>query len=163
MHYAAIDKTRADFGDPAAAQRKDTGSTLQVLHNEGINLRYMRSEIAPGIRRIRLMLEQNIRGEPALQVDTRYCPITVRAFQGGYRLEDVKESSRTSDMGLLPVKDGTYDHPMDDIRYGVVNLFGVDGRANGMHMYLKADGQGKVLGPNGFPASLEYNKGLDPA
>lgn len=162
LYFMGCSRERVDFGDPAASQKKDTGSTLTVLKSEGVNLRFLRADILPGVRRVRLLMEQVIRGEPSFQIDTRYCSILVRALQGGYRLEDARETSRTADMGLMPVKDGTYDHVADALRYGVTNLFGVDGRATGMNSYVRAgESAARVLGPDGLPASLEYDPRLD--
>lgn len=143
-----------DFGDPAAAQKKDTGSTLITLKEAGITLRYVRSLIEDGIKAARLLLELMIRGEPAWQVNARNCPWLHGALRGGYRLDDD---------GIKPVKDGTYDHPADGWRYGIVNLFGTHGGRTSH--YFKPVGNGaprsKILGPDGLPVSLEYDPALD--
>lgn len=103
-----------DFGDPAARQRKDTGSSLLLLSELGISLRYRVSRIDEGVRLIRQELGRNIEGEPALQFDEEGCPILISALSGGYRMDDA---------GKEPVKDGYYDHGADAFRYGMVNMF----------------------------------------
>lgn len=103
-----------DFGDPAARQRKDTGSTLQVLTELGIALRYRVSRIEEGLRLIRTELGRLIEGEPAILFDEEGCPILISAMSGGYRMDD---------KGKEPVKDGYYDHSADAFRYGIINLF----------------------------------------
>lgn len=105
-----------DFGDPAARQEKDTGSTLTELNKEGITLRFRILKIDPGLNMVRKKLETAIKGEAALVLDSGACPITISALEGGYRMDD---------RGIKPVKDGFYDHPMDALRYGVTNLGGV--------------------------------------
>jgi hypothetical protein len=148
------EKEWLDFGDPAASQKKDTGSTLVTLKEAGIALRYVKSFIDDGVKAGRLLLELMIRGEPAWQINARNCPWLSGALRGGYRLDDD---------GVKPVKDGTYDHPADAWRYGVVNLFGTHG-GNSTH-YFKPPGEGRrtgrILGPDGLPASLEYDPALD--
>lgn len=108
-----------DYGDPAVVQKKDTGSTLSLFHQEGINMMYLTGQsIDSGINLLRRRLGQLISGEPAMQFDRRRVPILIRAFQGGYHLDK---------MGQKPVKDGFYDHPMDAERYGCTNVFGAMG------------------------------------
>ncbi len=109
-----------DVGDPAAKQKKDTGSTLQVLASEGIELMYLDGmSIEEGLRRTRFLLEQLWSGEPALLISKAGAPLTVRMFQGGYYKH--KTTGK-------PVKDGFYDHIADTVRYGVTNLFDAEGR-----------------------------------
>jgi len=113
-----------DYGDPAARQKKDTGSTLAVLASKGINLRFkVGVTIEEGLQTMRVWLERLIDKEPALQYDEEGCPILVRALGGGYHY-DINDKSGTK----KPVKDGFYDHPVDADRYGITNLFGVTGR-----------------------------------
>lgn len=112
-----------DFGDPAAVQKKDTGSTLAILANLGIELMYMSSTIDEGIRRGRLLMERAPGGIPALLVSRQNAPVLIQALRGGYR---------RNEQGNRPVKDGVYDHPADAFRYGVMNLFTEDGSPQAM-------------------------------
>lgn len=102
-----------DFGDPAARQKKDTGSTLVELGKAGIALKWRITTIEAGLREIRVLLERLIVGEPILQFDRAGCPILISAMRGGYHLDDSGK----------PKKDGYYDHPADAFRYGIMNVF----------------------------------------
>jgi hypothetical protein len=104
-----------DYGDPAARQQKDTGSTLTELYKEKIQLRYKISTIDAGLRVVRMWLEKMIAGEPAIQFDSDGVPILISAIRGGYQMDK---------LGVKPVKDGYYDHPADAFRYGCDNLLG---------------------------------------
>lgn len=134
------------IGDPAAKQKKDTGSTLSVLGEEGVELMFLDGmSIEEGLRRVRYVLSDTAKGEPRLLISRRDCPLTVRMFQGGYYKH--KTTGR-------PVKDGFYDHLADDIRYGITNLFEADGRPSALPDpdYLGGAGSLKVE----VPDSLEY-------
>jgi hypothetical protein len=105
-----------DFGDPAVNQHKDTGNTLYELHKEGITMFYRTGQkIMDGVQLIQQRLELLIDGEPALQWDEQFCPVTIDAFKGGYVLDR---------LGEKPVKDGFYEHPADADRYGIINILG---------------------------------------
>lgn len=135
-------KSRGGFinwGDPAARQQKDTGSTQTVLQEKGWPLNWKIATIDDGLMVLRINFPKVVDGEPLLQIDTEGCPILVAALRGGYH-RDVKPPFK-------PVKDGFYDHPVDDYRYGVVGLYGlVD--------------QTRII--EGLPKTLEYNPMNDP-
>ena len=133
-----------DFGDPAAVQRKDTGSTLSILNEAGVNLIFITSTIEEGVRRIRFLLERIVKGVPAITISRKNCPLTARMLQGGYRIA----------LNGRPLKDGTYDHLADAFRYGVINLFTEQGRPNALPEFERAQ-----LGMTGtiIPDSIEYN------
>jgi len=101
-----------DFGDPAARQKKDTGSTLTVLGQHGIQLRYKITTIEEGLQSMRVNMDKLVDGEPLFQYDRLNVPIIINALRGGYHRDDHGK----------PVKDGYYDHPVDANRYGIVNL-----------------------------------------
>lgn len=135
------------IGDPAAKQKKDTGSTLQVLGEEGVELMFLEGmSIEEGLRRVRYVLGDMAKGEPRLLVSRRGCPLTIRMFQGGYYKHPTTGK---------PVKDGFYDHLADDIRYGITNLFEADGRPSALPDpdYL---GGYEATGGRGIPESIEY-------
>lgn len=141
-----------DFGDPAARQRKDTGSTLAILLNRGITLLHRTSRIEEGLTTIRMLLSQLIMGKPALLVDQDACPFFVRGMRGGYHMDK---------SGQKAVKDGFYDHLCDAFRYGIINLFAADGTP--MQSVVTANPKQRVtsLGYNNVPDSLEYDYNAD--
>ncbi len=131
---------RGDYinhGDPAARQKKDTGSTLVILGSKGWKLNYRITTIDDGLQVIRTRLRDTVDGEPLLQIDSEECPVLAGAMRGGYHRDDD---------GQKPVKDGYYDHAADGYRYGIVGLFGI------------VDNKKLTLG---LPKSLEYNKTTD--
>lgn len=103
-----------DYGDPAVAQTKDTGSMLALLNNAGVLMRYQRTPFDLSIQILRKKFESLVEGEPAILLDTQ-CRILGDGLAGGYHLKDD---------GVTPRKDGYYDHLVDALRYGVYNLFG---------------------------------------
>ncbi len=133
-----------DFGDPAAKQKKDTGSTLSILEGAGIRLVFLDGmTIEEGLRRIRFLLERIVKGVPGLQVSRRNAPLTLRMLQGGYRLAP----------NGRPLKDGFYDHLADAFRYGITNLFNEQGRPEALPEFEL--NTAKLMG-DGVPASIEY-------
>lgn len=109
-----------DYGDPAVAQHKDTGSMLALLNNAGILMRYQRTPFDLSIQVLRKRFESQIEGEQAILIDER-CRVLVDGLQGGYHLKDD---------GVTPRKDGFFDHLVDALRYGVYNLFGIQQSAS---------------------------------
>lgn len=105
-----------DYGDVSAKQHKDTGSTLYALAKEGIQLRMQRMGIEESLRRVRKLMETLIIGQPAFVVD-QSCQILIDGLSGGYALRDD---------GVTPIKDGLYDHLVDAMRYGIVNVLGLE-------------------------------------
>lgn len=141
------------FGDPAVRQKKDTGSTLALLMAEGIEMRFQLSTIEEGVRRGRLLMELLIQGQPALQIDRRYCPLLVRALAGGYHKDK---------HGEKPMKDGTYDHLADAFRYGIYNLYGQDAKLLNPHdVGAVLDTSPRAAMANSIPDNLEYDARLD--
>jgi hypothetical protein len=113
-----------DWGDPAANQHKDTGSTIAVLNANGITLHFIPNRpgiINDGIRTIRHLLSRQTGGVPVFRIDKR-CTIVIRMLEKGYRYPDEKErKGRRADE---PLKDGYFDHFADALRYGIHGLFG---------------------------------------
>ena len=105
-----------DYGDPAVAQKKDTGSMLKLLMDAGVTMRYQHTPFDLSVALLRKKFESLIDKGPAIRIDARRCPILVGALSGGYHFK--KD-------GITPFKDGYYDHLVDALRYGVFNLFGV--------------------------------------
>ena len=104
-----------DFCDPAGKFKSDKSqkTTIDILHTLDIWPRHKSSQVQDGINLIRTLLLEREDKTPGLLIDRR-CKITIDAFMGGYTRDEVTEE---------PVKDGFYEHPMDALRYGVINLF----------------------------------------
>lgn len=109
-----------DYGDPAVAQHKDTGSMLALLNNAGVLMRYQRTPFDISMNIIRKRFETLIEGEPAIVIDES-CRSLIDGLAGGYCLKED---------GVTPRKDGFFDHEVDALRYGIYNLFGVSVGAN---------------------------------
>jgi hypothetical protein len=122
-----------DYGDPAVAQHKDTGSMLALLNNAGILMRYQRTPFDLSVQLLRKRFESQIEGEQAVLIDSS-CRVLVDGLAGGYHLKED---------GVTPRKDGFFDHLCDALRYGVFNLFGV-ATSN--------------LRPDQMPSSLQYQR-----
>lgn len=103
-----------DYGDPAVAQHKDTGSMLNLLREKGINMLYRKVPFDVSLALLRQRFTTLIEGEPALQIHPD-CSVIIAALKGGYRLKED---------GVTPEKDGYYDHLIDALRYGVYNIYG---------------------------------------
>lgn len=104
-----------DYGDPAVAQHKDTGSMLKLLNDAGILMRYQRTPFDVSVQVLRKRFEMDIEGVPAILLDPSV-RILADGLGGGYHLKED---------GVTPRKDGFFDHEIDALRYGVWNLFGV--------------------------------------
>ncbi len=135
-----------DFGDPAAVQKKDTGSTLARLEEAGINLIFIKSTIEEGILRVRYLLERIVKGEPALSISRKNAPLTGRMLQGGYRIGPNGK----------PLKDGFYDHLADAFRYGIINLFTEQGRPNALPELDDGGFSAQKFLQSSTPDSIEY-------
>jgi hypothetical protein len=111
--------------DPAGHQRNDqTGlSTIALLRRHGYRVRSARSNIADGLELIRRRLEpigsSTGPATPSLIIHPR-CTHLIEAMTC-YHFHT--ERAQTEQ----PVKDG-YDHPVDALRYMLVNLHGPTGR-----------------------------------
>lgn len=122
-----------DYGDPAVAQHKDTGSMLALLNNAGILMRYQRTPFDLSVQLLRKRFESQIEGEQAVLIDSS-ARVLIDAMAGGYHLKED---------GVTPRKDGHFDHEVDALRYGLWNLFGI-ATSN--------------LRPDQMPSSLAYKR-----
>jgi hypothetical protein len=122
-----------DYGDPAVAQHKDTGSMLALLNNAGILMRYQRTPFDVSIQLLRKKFESQIEGEQAVLIDSS-CRVLVDGLAGGYHLKED---------GVTPRKDGFFDHLVDALRYGVFNIYGV---------------AVSTLRPDQMPTSLQFKR-----
>jgi hypothetical protein len=97
--------------DPAGAAKTDFGiSPVEHLQAEGFKLVYSASSVAAGIEVVRALL-LDATGKTRLFIDRR-CNQLVTAFHGYVWSSNAEE----------PDKDGIHDHPMDALRYLLVNL-----------------------------------------
>lgn len=133
-----------DFGDPAAKQKKDTGSTLAELWRAGIQLRFRASRIDEGVRLLRMRMEKFIQGKPAFMIDKDNCTVLLAALRGGYHMDE---------LGLKPEKDGYYDHSADALRYLAINVF--HGPGEGVPIASLTDSGSNI------PDSIEYDPSYD--
>lgn len=117
VHFPHVKDIRY-FGDPAGAQVTDKGDpTIKRLGDKGIPVRYMDSDILPGVECIRQLMQKMVDGRPKLVFHPR-CKIIGEAMRGGYYFRQKQDGSYAD----KPFKDGLYDHLMDALRYGIVNL-----------------------------------------
>lgn len=109
------EQVTATFCDPAGAGSNDiTGtSVVRELRTLGIATRYRRSSILEGIELIRRAIRSG-EGKSTLIISPR-CPRLIEALQC-YHYPDARAAA-----GELPFKDGVYDHPIDALRYFLVN------------------------------------------
>lgn len=144
-----------DFGDPAVDQHKDTGSTLQMLSELGVNVNYIRSDLDEGIRQTRLALERVTHGRMQIQI-SRDCPILIRALRGGYRMNE---------SGTKPLKDGYYDHLADAFRYGIINIYDYSGGIKALPQtsnFYNVAGLYSARGTDAQLDTVEYREEYDP-
>jgi hypothetical protein len=113
----------ATFCDPAGAGTNDvTGtSAARELGSLGINVRYRRSGITEGIELIRRAI-RNGAGQSRFIVSPR-CARLIEALTC-YHYPDSPVKNE------LPLKDGVYDHPIDALRYFLVNFEHTTGTVN---------------------------------
>ncbi|MDP8208709.1 MAG: hypothetical protein P9L92_18745 [Candidatus Electryonea clarkiae] len=103
VHWSAV--------DPAGAAKTDFGiSPVEYLINQHFKILWSSSSITAGIEVVRALLK-DATGKVRLQIDPS-CTSLIEAFQGYAWGEE----------GEVPIKDGVYDHPMDALRYLIVNL-----------------------------------------
>lgn len=105
----------ATFCDPAGAAKNDVTGTSPVsrLRSLGIAVRYRKSGILAGMELIRRAVRSGD-GQSRFIISPR-CGRLIEAM----RCYHYPDSSQTG--CELPVKDGTYDHPIDALRYFFIN------------------------------------------
>ena len=104
------------FCDPAGAGRNDVTGTSSVkeLRAMGIRLRYRRSSIIEGIELVRRALRTGD-GQSSMIISPR-CVRLIEALRCYHYPETPAGPNHE-----LPLKDGIYDHPIDALRYFMVN------------------------------------------
>lgn len=116
--------TVRDYGDPAGAQETDKGATTQILLDTfKIKLIYRFSFIEEGTKMIdkKLLIEND--GVPGILIDHSNKEM-IDGFESGYVI-DVGASGKDQEGRAKnsPKKDGWYEHVMDALRYGFINVF----------------------------------------
>lgn len=103
-----------DFCDPRGSDESDKGKTsVDILNDFGIYPIYRRTTIEEGIKAIKGLLDTKAAdGFPNFTINNR-CQNLIEGFNGGYHRENGEDS---------PLKDGTYDHAMDALRYVLIHL-----------------------------------------
>jgi hypothetical protein len=84
---------------------------IKVLKENGLsNVKFRYQDIEPGIATMQSLINTFADGRPCLCVNPAKCPHLCEAMRGGYK----------RDKRGKPIKDGTFDHPVDAARYGIV-------------------------------------------
>jgi len=111
----AEEKVTATFCDPAGKSVNDVTGTSAVreLRAMGIAVRFKRSGILEGIELIRRAIHSGD-GKSRLVISPG-CPRLIEAMECYH----YPESGSAADE--LPIKDGLYDHPIDALRYFLIN------------------------------------------
>lgn len=108
----------ATFCDPSGAGVNDvTGtSVVRELKAAGIAVRFRRSSILEGIELVRRIIRSGD-GRSSLVISPK-CQRLIEAMQCYHYPDNVTGGKE------LPLKDGLYDHPIDALRYFLVNYAG---------------------------------------
>ncbi|MDP6380157.1 MAG: hypothetical protein QF662_02325, partial [Phycisphaerae bacterium] len=120
------------FADPAGWARNDVTGTgpCQELAAMGERVKTRRSGILEGVEIIRRLLAPAacVPGQrPGLVIDRR-CPTLIKALETYHFRPVGKTTAGGGRWEGVPEKDGTSDHPIDALRYGLVNLLGTSTR-----------------------------------
>jgi hypothetical protein len=110
-----------DFCDPAGAAKKDTGSSLKVLHTHGYYPAYARRGLQETIALYnRLLDSKDKHGNFIYRIDKTNCPKLYTASCGGYRYPNQGEAGYGSNEPLKGESAQNFDHPADASRYAKV-------------------------------------------
>ena len=114
----------ASFCDPAGAGRNDVTGTspVTVLRSLGIAVRYRKSAIVDGLELIRRALRSGD-GKSNMIISPR-CGKLIEALTCYHYPEDGTVEDE------LPEKDGVFDHPIDALRYFLINYTTANGAKN---------------------------------
>jgi hypothetical protein len=110
-----------DFCDPAGAAKKDTGSSLKVLHTHSIFPAYARRGLPETIALYNRLLEaKDQHGNYIYRIDKTNCPRLYTASCGGYRYPNAGENGFGSNEPLKGEAAQNFDHMADASRYAKV-------------------------------------------
>lgn len=110
--------------DAAGKQEgRDTDSEVEILRKKfGIRCRFKYSLIEPTLQKMRDYMTAVHRGAPCFQVDRHPSTrILIDGLSGGYAFPEARPGKREPE---APEKDGFYEHPLDTLRYMVLNFGG---------------------------------------
>jgi len=109
------------YYDIAGKQKTDKTDKdcIQIMANFGISGSGKQSTYKQRQELIERILSQTIKGLPALMIDQR-CRIICEGFLGGYHYPVVSQGNAEKD---APFKDGFYEHLVNCVEYGIINLF----------------------------------------
>jgi hypothetical protein len=112
-----------DYCDVAGTQKKDTGSSIQVLHSFNIfpGFKVMGLQESLSIYN-RLLIEKDPFGKFVYRIDKESCPMLFTASSGGYRYPIEGEVGFGGDAPLKGPSGGNFDHIADASRYAKYNI-----------------------------------------
>lgn len=112
-----------DFADieglAVSAQSRKT--EYDILKEKGIRPMSRRSLVKEGIAQIQKFLNTTTGDRPNVQFHSEDCEELIRGMNSGYCWKKFSNGMIAEE----PNKDGHYDHLVDALRYGFINLFGV--------------------------------------
>lgn len=108
-----------DFCDPAGHQKSDKSdkTSIEILRAMGVFPRSAPQRILDGVLIVGILLQER-EGLPGLVVHPS-CRLLIEGFEGGYHYPKKFDGSGDDPN---PVKDGTFDHLQDCLRYLVGNV-----------------------------------------
>lgn len=110
-----------DFCDPAGAAKKDTGSSLKVLHTHNLFPGYARRGLQETIALYNRLLDtKDKHGNYIYRIDKTNCPRLYTASCGGYRYPNQGEPGYGSNEPLKGESAQNFDHMADASRYAKV-------------------------------------------
>lgn len=112
-----------DYGDYAGTQETDKqGTSIQRANARGVKIMARpNAKVENGLNQIRKLMRTNTGPRCRFQVHPR-CQELISAMAYGYHYQVYNNGQ----VAFAPKKDNKWDHIVDALRYGVVNLFGID-------------------------------------
>lgn len=110
-------RTFYDFVDPHGNQRRDVSeeTSISIMQKRGMNPRWRDVAVNTGLELVSKNLTTiTSKGLPAAAFDRANCSLLIEAYQGGYCWP---KPTALREVGEVPFKDGTYEHPADADRY----------------------------------------------
>lgn len=135
------------FVDPSGDFRKDTDESTctRILAKKGFRVTLGPVAFEERRKAVANRLTKLGTGGPALQLSSKYCPMLVKGFEGGYRFDDKHVDVEPTK--LRPIKDA-YSHPHDALQYMCAGV-----------QYLVDTLKRQIPRPQYFNQGRETNKG----
>lgn len=131
-----------DYCDVAGTQKKDTGSSVKVLHTYGFFPGYKRMGLQESLAVYNRLLKKKDRfGQLVYRVDKATCPMLYIASSGGYRYPVEGEPGFGGNEPLKGPDGGDYDHIADASRYAKFNCLRI--------LRAEMEAANKAVGPLG--------------